>query len=70
MTSDEERVLRFLALGYRPYEVALLLDISKEELQGHVQSLLTKFQVESSLDLLVAIGSIWHSKSGRIWLSS
>jgi DNA-binding NarL/FixJ family response regulator len=56
LTPDEERVLQLFAEWRRVDEIAATLGVSSEEVRGHVQSLLDKFQVHSRLELLRKTG--------------
>lgn len=59
LTPNEERVRAFYVFGCEVDEMAVLLDASPDEVRGHVQSILTKFEVQSRLELLSKTGMIW-----------
>jgi DNA-binding CsgD family transcriptional regulator len=64
LTPDEERVLQLLVEGRKSGEMAATLGISPDKLREHVQSMMTKFQVQTRLELLAKTGRLWPGSFG------
>ncbi|WP_313344337.1 response regulator transcription factor [Stenotrophomonas sp.] len=53
ITSKQQRILEYLALGLRPQEIALELGVSPRTVESHKYALMQELEVHSTLQLLL-----------------